>query len=424
MIVHLVQYNDKGKIKFLTLTLEETTITKLYGLIGGKTQTRTSTYKIKNVGKSNETSAVQSALNEMNKVIKTKEKEGYKQAASLEPEDIPTFEDPFDTFQIDVIDKRFCCSKPTQKITEEEIDSIIFSSSARFFVKYNGGCHYIIINSKFEISIYTRRWDNHTTKYPALVAAIEAENYPAGTMWIVELCIDPLLNMDHMSAFKAFSKISKTDTKDGECKPSQEASHTLQEQYKVKAAVFGVLYYGGEQVHHLPYKDIYECIFKDFKPLSAQQAFFVPQEVIIASGAKAMSIAKAFKKQLEGFVLWDMNQAMEITMNGKPRRRACWKIKARGEMDVIATGGIEGKVANHFGSITIGRYDAEGEFIDMGAISGLKDVETEPAYWTFPCVVEAGYDNRYPDTGLLQFGNFQKKHEDKQPEEVDLFSLG
>ena len=54
-------------------------------------QERIGTHKAKNVGKSNEVSAEDAALNEMNKVIRNKQKEGYVTTDSLD--NIPVFKE-------------------------------------------------------------------------------------------------------------------------------------------------------------------------------------------------------------------------------------------------------------------------------------------------------------------------------------------
>ena len=390
-------------------------------MIGGKTQTKPSTYTAKNIGKKNVVSAEKSAEAEVTKIVKKKVNEGYVITESLT--ELPTFSDPFD-FDLDNIPVEFCCSKPIKEITEAQIDEVISSGSARFFVKYNGGCHYIHVNSTGKVFIYTRRWNDYTSKYPKIVEFVKAKRFPVNTLMIAELCIDPSLDLDHMRAFKLFAEISKTDTLNGDCKSSQEASWALQEQHPVRAAVFGYLYYGGEQVWHLPYQETVAQLAIDVWPLSNGNPIFFPQEVSsIESATEIIELAEEHRSKVEGFILWDTRKVMEVSMTGKPKRRASWKIKLRGEMDVVAIAGIEGKVPGKYGSIQICLADKNMEQVDMGAVSGLKDAEKEPDFWDFPCVIEVTFDNRFPDTGLLQFGKFSKVHEDKTPDEVDLFSL-
>jgi len=418
---YLVQKNSAGKVKYHLLELRDNTITQTWGLVGGKTQTKTNQYKAINAGKANELTPARAAAADFNRIINKKVKEGYVLTDSLD--ELPEFTDPLLDIDLDHIPTQFCLSKPTKDISVKALDKLIASGNARFFVKYNGGCHFIVIGSDSKAKIFTRRWDDHTTKYPKVAKAAEAKGYPPKTVLVVELCVDPLLGLDHMMAFKAFGSIAKSNTTKGVCKEDQSKALALQEEYPIRAAVFGILYSDGTQTWHWPYADILKGILASVKGISAKEVLFVPQEAGFTSGQQAYDMAKLHKAKIEGFVVWDLTKAMEVTMNGKPLRRAAWKVKARGEMDVIATSGLEGKVAGQFGSINIGQYDAKGEFIPMGSVGGLKDDECDPGYWTFPCVIEVSYDNIFPDTGLLQFGNFVKVHEDKQIEEVELFSL-
>jgi len=420
---YLVQKNQGSKVKFHLLTLSGSRITREWGLIGGVVQGVYHDYKPINEGKSNMLTPEMAAEEDFIRIIETKEKEGYVRTVTLT--DLPVLPDTIETLDLDNIPTGFCCSKPTKLITDTAIDKLIKSGNARFFVKYNGGCHYILIDSMGEVHIYTRRWDDHTSKYPSVVKAVKAKKPPKSTLMIAELCIDPLLNLDHMTAFNLFASIAKADTLNGACKPDQTESLARQKKHPVKAAIFGYLYYRGHKAWNKPYTEVWDKVVSTIDPLSKGGALFLPQGATFTSGKEAITKTRSVKKKIEGFILWDMTQAMEVTMNGKPLRRACWKIKAKGEMEVIAIGGKEGKVAGKFGSIHIGRYDKTGKLIDMGTVGGLKPKqgETEPTNWKFPCVIEVTFDNVFPDTGLLQFGSFAKVHEERQPNEVDLFSL-
>lgn len=423
-VIFLVQKNRHGRIKFIHLYLRDSRIGRRWGLIDGTVQTNFHEYEAINKGKANELSSSMAARVDFNRVIKEKTKEGYLLVDSLD--DLPDMDiDPLDNLDFDDIDTAFCCSKPTQKITPKAIDKVIEKGNAKFFVKYNGGCHYFVVNGSGEIRLFTRRWADHTSKYPTVVADIKAHSFPIETIGIVELCIDPLLNRDHMWAFKQYAKIAKAGTLKGVCKENQLAAISLQKQNPIKAAVFALLYHKGEQVWHWPYKDVWALVQYYIEPLSEGNVLFQPQEVIIKTGKAAFSIAKQYKKKIEGFVMWDMTKSLEITMNGKPLRRAAWKIKAYGEMDVIAYDGEFGKKEGLYGSLKICRMGSDMEQVDMGTVGGLKhkEGEADPSYWKFPCVIEITYDNIFPDTGLPQFGSFSKIHEDKLPEEVPLFSL-
>ena len=65
-------------------------------------------------------------------------------------EELPEFNDPLKNIDLNNIPTGFCCSKPTASITEAEIDELIASGSSRTFVKYNGGCHFILTKENNE----------------------------------------------------------------------------------------------------------------------------------------------------------------------------------------------------------------------------------------------------------------------------------
>jgi ATP-dependent DNA ligase len=123
-----------------------------------------------------------------------------------------------------------------------------------------------------------------------------------------------------------------------------------------------------------------------------------------------------------------MEENAEITYNGKPSRRACYKLKATREDDVVAYGWEEGSGAKQgkVGSLLIGKYNSEGKIVPLGKVgSGLKikQGECEIDYWEFPCVIEIEYEQRFP-TGSYQFPRFSKKHGEKVPSEVILDQNG
>jgi len=422
MKTYLVQKNTNSKIKYIVLTQSANTLSREWGILNGKTQTTTAEYKAINVGKVNEISAEEAAIQDMERVVKKKVKEGYIVVQSLlEPINLT---DPFERLDLDFIDTAFCCSKPIAKPPLKQLQEVFSAHNALTHVKYNGGCHYISVNSRRKVKLLTRRWDDHTSKYPDIVDAVYEMNLPHNTLLITEFCVDPLLDLPHMVAFNYFSEIAKTATVKGVCKCPQDAAIALQAKHPVRVAVFGILYYGGEQLWHIPYKEQWAKILHLFEPISKKQVLFRPQIVEAKNAASLGQLARRFKSTIEGFVVWDTTKSMEVTMNGKPARRAAYKYKVAGEMDVIAYEGKEGKIVGKYGSIAIGRYDPQKQFIPMGTVGGLKTHETEPDYWRFPCVIEVNYDNVFPDTGKLQFGKFSKIHEDKQIEEVDYFSKG
>jgi hypothetical protein len=420
----LVKNNSRGKPQYQKILLDDEVVIKEWGLIGGKIQQTSNEYKVINAGKANELSPQEAALAGFTRIVKKKLKEGYLETQSLT--DLPDLNKEIN-IDLDNIPESFCISKPTQKVSVITLDKLIASGNAKFFIKYNGLCHYILIKTNGKIKLFTRRWYDHTRKYPEIVKAVQEAKFPTGTLLLAEFCIDPSLKIPHMTAFKLMSSISKSDTNAGICKPELPKTIARLKKHKVKAAIISILYSKELKTWDYPHNVVLHSLQHSVPSLADGKAIFVPTEVPITSGTQAFEIVRSNKDKIEGFVVWDMTEHMTVTLNGKPDRCAAWKVKATGEKDVVAWGWEEGNGRNQgkIGSIKICQYDAEGNQIDLGTIDGLKEKEgqREPDNWQFPCVVEVGYDQIFPDTGKFQFGHLNKIHEDKIPAEVDIFTL-
>jgi ATP-dependent DNA ligase len=278
----------------------------------------------------------------------------------------------------------------------------------------------VSINSVGDVKVYTRRVDDHTAKYPDLVKSIKKQNFSPNTLLIGELVIDPILNVPHMVGFKLISQISKSNTVKGKLKDDLTKSFNYQKKHKVRYAIFNVLYYHGDSVWQKPYEYIVENYISKLPSVYDDDVVFQPEVLNFSSASEIRKRAKEIIDLTEGFVAWDLDQSIEVTFNGKPKRRACYKIKASRDDDVIVynwkegTGDHQGQI----GSLLIGKYDKDGNMVDMGRVgSGLEDKECDPDNWKFPCVIEIKYDQRFP-TGKYQFPRFTKIHEDKLPEDI------
>jgi len=419
----LAQRKSNGNIMCLTLNLNGKTLDRAWGFLDSKTpaQTGFNEYDYKNKGRTNESTPAMTARAAYEKIIKTKTDEGYLVVDSFDS--IPEATLDIDVMDLDNIPKQFCCSKPTAKISETALNKLIASYNAFFQLKYNGSCHYILIDSNKQVKLYTRRMDDHTVKYPAIVKDVEELNLPARTLLITEFVIDPQLNIPHMEAFRIMQTISKANVSGG--KPKKDLSKNNARQdiknggHGVRAAVFGILYYNGKQVWDQSSEDNLHMINSYIPTIHADNALFIPDQVFFKTAKEAIEFARKNKDKYEGLVVWDLTGAMEVTFNGKPKRRAAFKVKPTAEMDVIAFGYNlkKNQAKKEIGSLQIGMYNADGSIFDMGDCgSGLKPLngDRDINNWTFPCVIEVEYDQIFP-TGKLQFPVFSKKHENKLP---------
>ena len=419
----LVQTNQIGKTKFIKITQKFNTVFREWGIVGGKIQKTSNVYEAINAGKINELTACQAAKADYHRIIEKKIKDGYVKTESLDilPDLLGLVE-----ITLDDIPTGFCCSKPKKEIIEAELDALMVFGNARFFVKYNGLCHYILINSKSEVKIYTRRWDDHTRKYPTIVEAVQKRRFNPGTLLITELCIDPNLGLPHMEAFQLMSAISKSDTVKGKLKAEIPKTIAKQKEHQVKAAIFGILYHSGNKTWNRDYESMLNALEKTVPLLNEGKILFRPVEVFFKDTTEVFSYVKDNAMLVEGLVVWDQTQAMEVTMNGKPNRCAAWKIKAPNEMDIVANGYVEGNgdLQGKIGSLIIGLYDTKGNFHELGTVgSGLQPNkgDCDISAWVFPCVIEIKFSQIFSGTGAFQFPVFSKKHEDKEPLETELY---
>jgi len=417
--ITLVQKNTNGRVKFIQLELEGDTVSRTWGLVDGKTQQTSNTYDFINKGKANQLDPVQAAKEDYERIIQTKTKEGYLVTDALDT--LPKLGD--DVMDFDELPVQFCCSKPNTKILDKKANLLIKNKNSKYMLKYNGLCSYILITPKREVKIYTRRIDDFTSKFPSIVEAVKKLNLPANTLLVTEFVIDPDLNIPHMEAFKLMSSISRSDTLKGKVK--EDVTHTLflQEEHPVKAVVFNVLFYDSKNLTNEPYSVILNDYFPMFGPNNPiQDKLITPFSMEFNTHEDAILWAEENKLQYEGLVLWEMDANAEITFNGKPSRRACYKVKASQDDDVVAYGFNEG-TGDHqgkIGSLKIGKYDSDGNLVDLGKCgSGIADDMCDPILWTFPCVVEIKYDQRFP-TGKYQFPRFSCVHLEKVPTDIIL----
>ena len=403
--VTLMQQSSTGRPRFIKLSVDGNVVYSEWGIVDGKVQRTSTKYDYINKGKANELSPAEAALEDFERKIDTKVREGYV------PEE--EFTENISEMNFDNVPTSFCPSKPNLSISDKKLQKMLDDDSAIIQKKMNGMCHFVVSDSKKNIKIYTRRLHDHTIKYPELVSAFKKQRLPANTLLLVELHV-PHFKM-HMEGFDWLQRVSKSDVLGGECKPDQAKAWKLQRQHPVVALVFHIPYFDGEPTWKWGYRNVYGLISEvienseyitteppmEFKTVEEIDAYLKKQEGL-----------------LEGLVVWDKDDNIEITFTGKPKRRCAYKRKTIFEDDVVAYDYYKGSGKREkLGGFLIGKYDDEGNIVELGKVgTGITDEHMEQE-WTFPFVMELEYANRYPN-GRYQFPVFRKKHEDKVPEEV------
>ena len=424
----LAQRGSSGGVKYLTMELSGDTVSRFWGLLGGSEQTTSNTYKGKYIGKSNEMNPEQVAKEDYTRRIEKKCKEGYRIVPDGEDiyKVVGESEEEDATIDLSHPPANMCVSKPTAKVSQKVLEKLRTDGNLRMDVKYNGLCHFIVIDPDGTVKIYTRRWHDHTRKYPDLVMAVkDSVLYVNGSMFVAELVCSA--EQHHMTAFKVLSEITKVDTHKGEVAEDVSETHRRVAQTTLKLVVFGIVYLDCKRVmSKLTVRQQWDLALNTLPTIKDDALIVRPQQyALVSGGVPTISDALKFIHKngdiIEGLIAWDLSSKMEVTMNGKPLRRACYKMKAVKEDDVVVydylegTGDRQGKV----GSFYIGKYNEDGVLLKLGRVgSGIKDDESDPGFYTFPFVANIEYDQRFPETGCYQFPRYIGKHPDKVPEEV------
>lgn len=417
--VHMVQKNSAGRMKFITMVLDGATVTRTWGLIGTDCpQTTANTYDYTNRGRSNEKSPEQTAEADFDRLITLRCEEGYRKVPSLSAEDIAAHARD-DVIDFDFPPVSFAPPKPTTKIADPKLKTLIRQGKAKFSLKLDGLRHLIFIGTNEKVKFFTRRMDDHTRKYADMIPAIQALNLPPKTVLDVELVVDPNKGHSHTDAFLLMQGISKSDTTSGRLKENLDRTMSLKVENPVRAMVFDILYFGGEDLWAQPYKDRYAKIQEYIPALEANQPLFKLVEVGTQTFEETMEkLRKYVSEGGEGFVVWNMDDATEVCFTGKPKRKNCWKMKLSMEDDVVAYDFEEGngRYQGMVGALKIGKYNESGELVPLGKVSGLTEELRNPTIWNFPCTIEIEYDGQF-DSGCYQFPRFSRFRPDKGVEE-------
>ena len=288
-----------------------------FGYTDGKQQTTFDVIKEGvNIGKSNETTAVQQAQLEMERKITKQKEEGY-------------VEDIDDTNKSTNMDwdkpfpKEMCFYKPKSSIEDDKLTKLENKGKAIYSVKRDGLMN-IIRSSDLGIEIYSRRMDNVSDKFPHLISAFKS--LPKKTILLGEVIFDKAGKDD----FKTCCSICRSD--------ADEAIRKQEELGKVKYYAFDIAFHEGKNLlTTITFKARREIMLRLIKKINSE--YVVASEVIEKNHYDALEEV-ATKRGLEGLVIWDADGIMAeneaFSMAGKPRRpNMLWKLKKKMETDVI-----------------------------------------------------------------------------------------
>jgi len=418
---YLVQNSSRDRVKFLHLKVENNTMKSVWGLLDGKTQQTSNTYDFINEGKANELSPAAAAIADFERKKKRKIKNGYREVPNLKNIDTINGAAKLDTIDFDNPPTSFCPSKPFSKSTPKKLEKVL-SGNYEFQVKENGMCHYAFVGTNGEIKLFTRRMDDHTAKYPGIVGALSAYRIPPKSVLGIELVVSPG-HGNHQENFRHIQKINKTDCIKGKLKTQDQIKALdYQKDHPVRGCVFFIYYWNEIEMWKKNTMQSRGYINSIFEPRKKGVTLYAAKEIDVSSMGKAIKWLEVQRGNVEGLVLWNLDDMVDVGFSGKPKRKAAYKVKITLETDVVAYGWEKGKGKKQelIGALKIGKYDADKNLIKLGtAGSGLTDEMSDPSIWTFPCVIEIKYDAQNKN-GHFIFPRFVKVHEDKKPEECTL----
>jgi ATP-dependent DNA ligase len=369
-----------------------------HGLDDGKKQT---TFDIieegVNIGKTNETTALEQANLVMErKVIKQKE-EGY---CSTKEEATTSRSIRFD----ERLPKELCFYKPKNSIDDKKITKLEKSGNAVYTIKRDGMMHIVRKTEKFGVEIYSRRMDLVTDKYPHLVKQFECLDND--TILLGEII---LINDDGSDNFNGVSQICRSDPE-----KSIEKQNALGE---VTYYAFDIAFLKGENLLTTKnYKERRDLLFSQYKNMND----FSVVVAINLDLSHEDAISHIKDRRLEGLVVWDAKGIMKeneaFTFNGKAYRpNVLWKSKPKYEDDFIVRFDPDNGVGDFGSGKNIGKVKSvhiyqllNNKEIFLGKCGGGLSDEQRDFYTTaeYPRVWRIEYDSIQPKTGALRFPVF------------------
>lgn len=370
-----------------------------FGQLDGKMQSSVDVGKARNVGRSNEVSAEQDALNQMERIISKKERRGY----------VPAGEDLFSAEDFDIfayfekhgeLPANFCFYKPSNEVSDEML-VLMEMGEVWALRKYCGECIFLLHDTDGVGHIISRRMHmgHHledvpwSARFPHLREDLE-NTTPRRTLLACELT--PPGEADDRWYVARVLK-SKTP----------KALELQGESGYLAARVWDVGWWGGEQM-------IGERPFQ-YRSALVQSAPHLSMATILDhddwASVDDLDDLRAMALELgwEGFVIVDPQGTMAPGFNfrGKPDRpsaESC-KVKPEYEDDFVAIFDPEkglgkwgnGKYRGQVNSVALFQFDSGGEMVFIGNCSGGIDAEfreKNPSPSDYPICVKVEYASR------------------------------
>ena len=429
----LFNVSRTGAVRYWSISIDKHILTIEYGQEGtNQPVTTTYTGKLKNAGKANEITAENDALNEMERLILSKTRKGYRPGRSLIEN---TNDVDFDSIPVNL---RFY--KPQSKVTKQAEDMVV-NGNPIVTRKYDGEMMVVVCNDG-DVQIFSRTMlpTHHVDKqswndrFPSIVEAfsgLEGQHIFTG-----EMVKDPYGPDDR----KHVARVLKSKT--------EKAIEVQQQDGWLRYIIWDwpVIYGKKNTETYQKRLSTIDDLVEQLPDVNEKPYWVERPEIFFDSKCTqrptdAKSFIESFKQEaeklgLEGFVLADGDATYAdklYNFRGKTDRpKTFCKIKPVYEDDFIAYWDPEagdgtygrGKAEGLLGSVALYQLDKDDELVyicDCGG--GFNDAFREEARKEdFPLVMEVMYESRTytskgSDTNALQFPRMVRTRHDKTIEE-------
>jgi ATP-dependent DNA ligase len=413
-----------------------------YGDLGGKMQQVVDTAKAKNVGRSNEVSAEEAAVQQMERTILLKRRKGYREVGEEARPNEVTF---------DLLPKNLCFYKPDNTLSKTLL-KMVDEGTCWFARKRDGEMMVLATNEHGDISIYSRRMLRHhhlepdrlwTERFPHIVKDVH-EVIPPNSIFLGEM-----VSGHEEDKRWALASIMKSKT--------IEALQLQMEHGKTFFYCWDVAFWEGEDLlSTLPVRDRYALInevfwktnyvlpvtafdIKDLHDLAHNKSI----EANADNRILAMDLAKWWG--YEGWIIVDPDGVFgdkAYNFRGKPDRPGKYsgKLKPEFEDDFIAFWNPDadqmaqkqgtwgrGKRQGQVGSVSLFQYNSRGELVYIcdcggGLIKTDAFAEAHSELDHYPMVMKVKYTSRTyvrngDKTNALQFPRVIDIRTDKDMDE-------
>jgi predicted DNA-binding WGR domain protein len=457
--------HPKAGGRFWSVSIEGATVTTSYGKVDGKLTTASETFTGKNLGKANEVTPEQDAINRTDVQIEKKVREGYvEHAQHIVPKGsrkIPAdwiysngllYEQIGEVVKTEIdfgnLPENLCFYKPDNTVKNAGLQKKLDAGSCWYTRKRNGLAFVIAKGPDSKVQMYSRTMrkqhdkeaDTNLTwndRFPNIVRDAH-HMMPNNSIILGELLVDERDDDD----FKAIQEITKSVTPDALAHPKLA---------KVRFYVWDFAFWNGENLFQYKTAIRFQRIHKELQREDGELRYDTLYPIQwwtnldLPTPDLAVQIAK--DRGYEGFVVVDPDGVYgekAFNFKGKPDRpRAyCAKLKPRFEDDFVVefdpdNGVGEWSTKERYASgeargiknVVLFQYDSKGKKhyiseLGVGLSELMKQTFADPKL--FPQVWTVSYaDRRYiaqgDDTNALDFSSYErarwtKKHGGADPD--------